>query len=172
MISRPQCCKAHGSPCDIRLGRRLRSTIAANEPSAIAGVHARDPLAQGVAADFQELFRSAVSTWMRRLRSGAHAVRYSDCRRLRMYSKGMPTVAVLPFCVVDGNDPAQDDFARGLTGEVSAYLSTFPDMHTLAISDPAAKLAHRNQPRQSNATYLLEGDVAKANGKNYAFQPA
>src|ERR1700733_14355810 len=77
---------------------------------------------------------------------------------------GMPTVAVLPF-VVDGNDPAQDDFARGLTGEVSAYLSTFPDMHTLAISDPAAKLDPRNQPRQSNATYLLEGDVAKADGK-------
>ena len=55
-------------------------------------------------------------------------------------SDGMPTVAVLPF-VVDGNDPAQDDVARGLTGEVSAYLSTVPDMHTLAISDPAAKLA-------------------------------
>jgi adenylate cyclase len=79
-------------------------------------------------------------------------------------SDGMPAVAVLPF-VVEGNDPAQDDFARGLTGEVSAYLSTFPDMHTLAMSDPAAKLAPRNQPRQSNATYLLEGDVAKADGK-------
>jgi adenylate cyclase len=76
----------------------------------------------------------------------------------------MPTVAVLPF-VAEGTDPFQDDFARGLTGEVSAYLSTFPDIHTLAISDPAAKLASQNQPRQSNATYLLEGDVAKADGK-------
>ena len=79
-------------------------------------------------------------------------------------SDGMPTVAVLPF-VVEGNDHAQDDFARGLTGEVSAYLSTFPDMHTLAISDPAAKLAPRNPPWQSNTTYLLEGDAAKADGK-------
>jgi adenylate cyclase len=76
---------------------------------------------------------------------------------------GLPTVAVLPFR--GGGDPAQDDFARGLTGEVSAYLSTFPDMHTLAISDPAAKLDPLNQPRQSNATYLLEGGVAKADGK-------
>ena len=90
--------------------------------------------------------------------------------RETMNSDGMPTVAVLPF-VVEGNNPAPDDFARGLTGEVSAYLSTFPDMHTLAISDPAAKLAARNQPRQSKATYLLEGDVAKADGKTHTLSP-
>jgi adenylate cyclase len=48
---------------------------------------------------------------------------------------------------------------------VSAYLSTFPAIHTLAIPEPATKLAPRDQARQSNVAYLLEGDVAKAGGK-------
>ena len=60
----------------------------------------------------------------------------------------MPTVAVLPF-IAEGNDPAQIDFARSLTREVSAYLSTFPGVHTLAIPESAAKLSPeswRNNP--------------------------
>ena len=44
----------------------------------------------------------------------------------------MQTVAVLPF-TTQGNDPQQIDLARSLTREVSAYLSTFPGAHTLAI---------------------------------------
>jgi class 3 adenylate cyclase/TolB-like protein len=79
----------------------------------------------------------------------------------------MPTVAVLPF-VAAGNDPEQSDFARSLTREVSAYLSTFPGAHTLAIPESAAKLAPREQARQSNATYLLEGDVLAEGGKTRA----
>jgi adenylate cyclase len=55
-------------------------------------------------------------------------------------SDGMPTVAVLPF-TTQGNDPEQIDSARSLTREVSAYLSTFPGAHTLAIPESAAKLS-------------------------------
>jgi TolB-like protein len=74
--------------------------------------------------------------------------------RSALESDGMPTVAVLPF-TTQGNDPEQIDFARSLTREVSAYLSTFPGAHTLADADSAAV-------RQSGATYALDGDVAKA----------
>jgi TolB-like protein len=44
----------------------------------------------------------------------------------------MPTVAVLPF-VAAGNDPEQSDFARSLTHEVSAYLSTSPYVQIRAL---------------------------------------
>ena len=67
-------------------------------------------------------------------------------------SDGMPTVAVLPFD--GGEDSEQGDFARNLTREVSAVLSTFPGIHTVAVVDPA-------HARQSGATYALEGDVLK-----------
>src|SRR5271168_2981651 len=70
-------------------------------------------------------------------------------------SDGMPTVAVLPFN--GGEDPDQTEFARSLTREVSAYLSTFPGAHTLAVADPAL-------PRQVGATYALEGDVLTTAG--------
>jgi adenylate cyclase len=70
---------------------------------------------------------------------------------------GMPTVAVLPF-TTQGNDSEQGEFARSLTREVSAYLSTSPYAHTLAAADSAAV-------RQAGATYALDGDVAKAGGE-------
>jgi adenylate cyclase len=80
-------------------------------------------------------------------------------------SDGMPTVAVLPFN--GGSDPEQGDFARSLTREVSAYLSTFPGAHTLAIPEAASKLAPRELALQSGAAYALDGDVAKAGGKTH-----
>ena len=80
-------------------------------------------------------------------------------------SDGMPTVAVLPFN--GGGDPEQGDFARSLTREVSAYLSTFPGAHTLAIPEAASKLAPRELALQSGAAYALDGDVAKAGGKTH-----
>ena len=76
--------------------------------------------------------------------------------RSALESDGMPTVAVLPF-TTQGNDPEQIDFARSLTREVSAYLSTFPGAHTLAIPESAAKLSPREQAQQSGATYLARG---------------
>jgi adenylate cyclase len=79
-------------------------------------------------------------------------------------SDGMPTVVVLPF-VAAGNDPEQSDFARSLTREVSAYLSTFPSAHTLAIPESAAKLSPRELAQQSGATYALDGDLAKVGEK-------
>ena len=48
-------------------------------------------------------------------------------------SDGMPTVAVLPFN--GGGDSEQGEFARSLTREVTAYLSTFPGAHTLAAAE-------------------------------------
>ncbi len=75
----------------------------------------------------------------------------------------MPTVAVLPFS--GGGDPEQADFARSLTREVSAYLSTFPGAHTLAIPESATKLSPREVARQSGAAYALDGDLAKVGGK-------
>ena len=79
-------------------------------------------------------------------------------------SDGMPTVAVLPF-TTQGNDPEQSDFARSLTREVSAYLSTSPYVHTLAIPESAAKLSPRELAQQSGATYALDGDLAKVGEK-------
>jgi adenylate cyclase len=75
----------------------------------------------------------------------------------------MPTVAVLPF--IGGGDPEQSDFARSLTREVSAYLSTSPYAHTLAIPESAAKLSPRELAQQSGATYALDGDLAKVGEK-------
>jgi adenylate cyclase len=78
----------------------------------------------------------------------------------------MPTVAVLPF-VVGGGDPEQSDFARSLTREVSAYLSTFPSARTLAIPESAAKLSPREVAQQSGAAYALDGDLAKVGEKTH-----
>jgi len=75
----------------------------------------------------------------------------------------MPTVAVLPF--IGGGDPEQSDFARSLTREVSAYFSTSPYVHTLAIPESAAKLSPRELAQQSGATYALDGDLAKVGEK-------
>ena len=77
--------------------------------------------------------------------------------RSALDSDGMPAVAVLPF-TTQGNDPEQIDFARSLTREVSAYLSTFPGVHTLAVADSATV-------RQARATYALDGDLAKVGEK-------
>jgi TolB-like protein len=77
----------------------------------------------------------------------------------------MPTVAMLPF-TTQVNDPEQIDSARSLTREVSAYLSTFPGAHTLAIPETAAKLSPREEPaQQSGVAYVLDGDLAKVGGK-------
>ena len=78
----------------------------------------------------------------------------------------MPTVAVLPF-TTQGNGPEQSDFARSLTREVSAYLSTSPLVHTLAIPESAAKLSPRELAQQSGATYALDGDLAKVGEKTH-----
>jgi adenylate cyclase len=64
-------------------------------------------------------------------------------------SDGMPTVAVLPFKT---GEPGQSEFARSVTREVAAYLSTFPGAHTVEVADPTAA-------GKVGATYALEGDV-------------
>ena len=80
-------------------------------------------------------------------------------------SDGLPTVAVLPFST-DGSDPGQSDFARNLTREVSAYLSThFRARTPLAVAERVPKLSLGEVARQSGATYALDGDVAKAGGE-------
>jgi class 3 adenylate cyclase/TolB-like protein len=74
-----------------------------------------------------------------------------------------PIVAVLPFTNAATSD--QDDFARSLTREVSAYLSTFPGMRIFAASDPGNSNASRESARQFGAKYALEGDVSKGADK-------
>ena len=48
---------------------------------------------------------------------------------------------------------------------MSAYLSTSPFVHTLAIPESAAKLSPRELAQQSGATYALDGDLAKVGEK-------
>ena len=48
---------------------------------------------------------------------------------------------------------------------MSAYLSTFPGAHTLAIPESAAKLSPRELAQQYGAAYAVDGDLAKAGGK-------
>jgi adenylate cyclase len=77
-------------------------------------------------------------------------------------SDGLPTIAVLPF---KASESEQSDFARSLTQEVSAYLSTYPGAHTLAVAESAPKLNPNEVARQVGASYALDGDVGKAAGK-------
>jgi adenylate cyclase len=70
-----------------------------------------------------------------------------------------PIVAVLPFTNVGNSD--QDNLARSLTHEVSAYLSTFPGMRIFAAADSASDVAFRESARQHGAKYALEGDVSE-----------
>ena len=72
-------------------------------------------------------------------------------------SDGMPTVAVLPF---KGGEPGQSEFARSVTREVTAYLSTFPGMHTVVVGEPTDTTAGQ-LTEKLGATYALQGDVLK-----------
>ena len=72
-------------------------------------------------------------------------------------SDGMPTVAVLPF---KGGEPGQSEFARSVTREVTAYLSTFPGMHTVVVGEPTDATAGQ-LTEKLGATYALQGDVLK-----------
>jgi adenylate cyclase len=69
-----------------------------------------------------------------------------------------PIVAVLPF--TNAGSSNQDDFARGLTHEVSDYLSTFPGMRIFA-SNPGDSGAARDSARPFGAKYALEGEVTE-----------
>jgi adenylate cyclase len=84
--------------------------------------------------------------------------------RVQADSDGMPTVAVLPFASA-GDGPGEVGFARDLTREVTALLSTSPRAHILALPETAAKVAQEASLR-SGATYTLEGDVAAAGGES------
>jgi adenylate cyclase len=74
-----------------------------------------------------------------------------------------PIVAVLPFANAGSSD--QDDFARSLSHEVSAYLSTFPGMRIFAAADSGNKVASKDAARQFGAKYALEGDVSQVADK-------
>ena len=74
-----------------------------------------------------------------------------------------PMVAVLPFAAAGSAD--QDEFARSLTHEVSAYLSTFPGMRIFAALDSGNGGAVRESARQFGAKYTIEGDVFRTADK-------
>jgi TolB-like protein len=75
------------------------------------------------------------------------------------------SIVVLPFANL-GNDPEQQYFADGITGNLTTDLSRIPDM--LVISRNTA-FTYRNRPintrqigRELGVSYVLEGDVQRA----------
>src|SRR3954467_2896225 len=75
------------------------------------------------------------------------------------------SVVVLPFANLS-NDPEQQYFADGITGNLTTDLSRIPDM--LVISRNTA-FTYRNKPidtkqigRELGVRYVLEGDVQRS----------
>jgi len=77
---------------------------------------------------------------------------------------GRPTIAIMPFGNMSG-DPQQDYFSDGLTEDIIAQLSRFPD---LAVVAPAASFAGRDRnlsriefAETLGVDFLLEGRVRR-----------
>jgi adenylate cyclase len=122
------------------------------------GTRARRDWLSGALRHYRRLAPSLGLVVLIAVLAGAAAWRFWP--RPTSNSDGLPTVAVLPFSA-DRNDPKQSDFARNVTREVSAYLSTYTDAHTLTMPESAQEAA----PRQAGASYLLDGDIGKADGR-------
>jgi TolB-like protein/DNA-binding winged helix-turn-helix (wHTH) protein len=78
------------------------------------------------------------------------------------------SIVVLPFANL-GNDPEQQYFADGITGDLTTDLSRIPDM--LVISRNTA-FTYRNKPvdtkqigRELGVRYVLEGDVQRSGNR-------
>ena len=79
--------------------------------------------------------------------------------------KALPSIVVLPFANLS-NDPEQQYFADGITGDLTTDLSRIPDM--LVISRNTA-FTYRNKPidtkqigRELGVRYVLEGEVQRS----------
>jgi DNA-binding winged helix-turn-helix (wHTH) protein len=78
------------------------------------------------------------------------------------------SIVVLPFAYL-GNDPEQQYFADGVTGDLTTDLSRIPDM--LVISRHTA-FTYRNKPvdmkqigRELSVRYALEGEVQRSGNR-------
>lgn len=106
---------------------------------------------------------SLLRAWRAQQSSGASASR--DARPAETSEAPRTSIVVLPFTNLS-NDPEQQYFADGITGNLTTDLSRIPDM--LVISRNTA-FTYRNKPidtrqigRELNVRYLLEGEVQRS----------
>lgn len=75
-----------------------------------------------------------------------------------------PSIAVLPFVNID-NDPQQDYFSDGITGDIIIELSRFSDLFVIARSSAfqykGKAIDVRQVGRELNVRYVLEGTVRR-----------
>jgi adenylate cyclase len=80
----------------------------------------------------------------------------------------LPAIAVLPFDNL-GDDPRQDYFCSGLTDDLTACLSSFPDLFIIGRHSAAAckvRLVDAESiGRELGVSYLLEGSVRADGGR-------
>jgi TolB-like protein len=81
---------------------------------------------------------------------------------------GKPFVAVMPFANLTG-DPEQDQFAAGMTEEITRSLSRVRTLFVVE-SDPnlflkAKRFRPRNAARDRTGRYILQGSIHKARGR-------
>ena len=77
---------------------------------------------------------------------------------------GKPSIAVLPFVNL-GNDPQQDYFSDGITGDITTELSRFSDLFVIARSSAfqykGKAIDVRQVGRELGVRYVLEGSVRR-----------
>jgi adenylate cyclase len=77
---------------------------------------------------------------------------------------GKPSIAVLPFVNLD-NDPQQDYFSDGITGDIITELSRFSDLFVIARSSAfqykGKAVDVRQVGRELGVRYVLEGSVRR-----------
>jgi adenylate cyclase len=77
---------------------------------------------------------------------------------------GKPSIAVLPFVNLD-NDPQQDYFSDGITGDIITELSRFSDLFVIARSSAfqykGKAIDVRQVGRELGVRYVLEGSVRR-----------
>jgi adenylate cyclase len=107
---------------------------------------------------------AAVLLWV--LPPGEHPVVTDDTITLREHGK--PSIAVLPFENIS-DDPAQEFYADGMTGDLITDLSK---LSGLAVIARHSVFAYKNQPvkleqiaRELRVSHVLEGNVRRFEGK-------
>jgi adenylate cyclase len=77
---------------------------------------------------------------------------------------GKPSIAVLPFVNLD-NDPQQDYFSDGITGDIITELSRFSDLFVIARSSAfqykGKAIDVRQVGRELGVRYVLEGSIRR-----------
>jgi TolB-like protein len=83
-------------------------------------------------------------------------------------SHGGPSIAVLPFAIIGGNEP-QDYFADGLVEDIITNLSKIPGLFVIARNSSFWFRGEAVDPRtiaaELHVSYLLQGSVRRAEGR-------